>query len=68
MVEPDGDGLEELAALVHGGGLRVLVDGTFPLERAADAHRRGETGGTDGQDRAHGLTHDGHDRGPVSTG
>jgi NADPH:quinone reductase-like Zn-dependent oxidoreductase len=49
MVEPDGDGLEELAALVHGGGLRVPVDGTFPLERAADAHRRCEAGGTTGK-------------------
>ena len=49
MVEPDGDGLEELAALVRGGGLRVLVDETFPLAQAADAHRLGEAGRTTGK-------------------
>jgi NADPH:quinone reductase-like Zn-dependent oxidoreductase len=49
LVEPDGDGLEELAALVDRGALRVLVDETFPLERAADAHRLGEEGRTSGK-------------------
>jgi NADPH:quinone reductase-like Zn-dependent oxidoreductase len=49
LVEPDGDGLEELAALVEAGGLRVRVDETFPLERAADAHRYGEEGRTTGK-------------------
>jgi NADPH:quinone reductase-like Zn-dependent oxidoreductase len=49
MVEPDGDGLEELAALVERGVLRVLVAETFPLERAADAHRLGEQGRTTGK-------------------
>jgi NADPH:quinone reductase-like Zn-dependent oxidoreductase len=49
MVEPDGDGLEELAALVERGALRVLVAETFPLARAADAHRLGEQGGTTGK-------------------
>ena len=49
LVEPDGDGLEELAALVDRGALRVLVDETFPLERAADAHRLGEEGRTTGK-------------------
>ncbi len=49
LVEPDGDGLEELAALVERGALRVLVDETFPLDRAADAHRRGERGRTTGK-------------------
>jgi NADPH:quinone reductase-like Zn-dependent oxidoreductase len=49
LVEPDGDGLEELAELVEGGSLRVLVDETFPLERAADAHRLGEEGRTTGK-------------------
>ena len=49
MVEPDGDGLEELAALVQSGGLRVLVDETFPLAQAADAHRLGEAGRTTGK-------------------
>jgi NADPH2:quinone reductase len=32
-------GLAELFGLVRDGGLRVTVGGTFPLERAADAHR-----------------------------
>ena len=49
IVEPDGDGLEELAGLVERGSLRVLVDETFPLERAADAHRLGEEGRTTGK-------------------
>ena len=49
MVEPDGDGLEELAELVERGALRVLVDETFPLEQAADAHRLGEQGRTTGK-------------------
>jgi NADPH:quinone reductase-like Zn-dependent oxidoreductase len=49
LVEPDGDGLADLAALVDEGRLRVLVAETFPLERAADAHRRGEQGRTTGK-------------------
>lgn len=49
LVEPDGDGLESLAALVVEGRLRVLVAETFPLERAADAHRLGEQGRTTGK-------------------
>jgi NADPH:quinone reductase-like Zn-dependent oxidoreductase len=49
VVEPDGDGLEELAALIESGGLRVLVDETFPLDRAADAHRLGEQGRATGK-------------------
>jgi NADPH:quinone reductase-like Zn-dependent oxidoreductase len=49
VVEPDGDGLDELAALVVEGRLRVLVAETFPLERAADAHRLGEQGRTTGK-------------------
>jgi len=49
LVEPDGDGLEDLAALVEAGGLRVLIDETFPLERAADAHRLGEQGRATGK-------------------
>jgi NADPH:quinone reductase-like Zn-dependent oxidoreductase len=49
LVEPDGDGLAELAALVDAGRLRVVVAETFPLERAADAHRMGEQGRTAGK-------------------
>jgi NADPH:quinone reductase-like Zn-dependent oxidoreductase len=49
MVEPDGDGLEELARLVEDRRLRVLVAETFPLERASHAHRAGEMGHTSGK-------------------
>lgn len=49
LVEPDGDGLEALARLVDEGRLRVVLAETFPLERAADAHRVGEQGGTTGK-------------------
>ena len=49
LVEPDGDGLEELARLVDDRRLRVLVSETFPLERAALAHRAGELGHTTGK-------------------
>lgn len=49
VVEPDGDGLEDLAALAAAGELRVRVERTFPLERAADAHRLGERGRTAGK-------------------
>ncbi|MHA6793671.1 NADP-dependent oxidoreductase [Pseudonocardia bannensis] len=49
LVEPDGDGLEDLARLVTEGRLKVLVAETFPLERAADAHRAGEQGRTSGK-------------------
>jgi NADPH:quinone reductase-like Zn-dependent oxidoreductase len=49
LAEPDGDGLEELARLVDERRLRVLVAETFPLERAALAHRAGEMGHTTGK-------------------
>jgi NADPH:quinone reductase-like Zn-dependent oxidoreductase len=49
LVEPDGDGLEELARLVDERRLRVLVAETFPLERASHAHRAGEMGRTTGK-------------------
>ena len=49
LAEPDGDGLEELARLVDDRRLRVLVAETFPLERAAHAHRAGEMGHTTGK-------------------
>jgi NADPH:quinone reductase-like Zn-dependent oxidoreductase len=49
LVEPDGDGLEELARLVDDRRLRVLVAETFPLERASHAHRAGEMGHTTGK-------------------
>jgi NADPH:quinone reductase-like Zn-dependent oxidoreductase len=49
LVEPDGHGLEQLAALVSARRLRPVVADTFPLERAAEAHRAGETGRTTGK-------------------
>ena len=49
LVEPDRAGLEELAALVEAGELRVHVERTFPLEEAAAAHEAGETGRTKGK-------------------
>jgi NADPH:quinone reductase-like Zn-dependent oxidoreductase len=49
IVEPDGAGLEQLAALVDDRRLRVLVAETFPLERASHAHRAGELGRTAGK-------------------
>ncbi|MEU6864655.1 NADP-dependent oxidoreductase [Streptomyces sp. NPDC046876] len=49
LVEPDHQGLREIARLVEDGRLRVLVDSVFPLEAAAEAHRRGETGRTTGK-------------------
>jgi NADPH:quinone reductase-like Zn-dependent oxidoreductase len=48
-VRPDGPGLSELLDLHADGRLRVVVAETFPLERAADAHRLGERGRTTGK-------------------
>jgi NADPH:quinone reductase-like Zn-dependent oxidoreductase len=39
FVQPDGAGLRELARRFDAGELRVEIQETFPLERAADAHR-----------------------------
>jgi NADPH:quinone reductase-like Zn-dependent oxidoreductase len=44
QVEPDYRGLESLAALVDEGKLTVVVDETFPLADAAEAHQRLEDG------------------------
>jgi NADPH:quinone reductase-like Zn-dependent oxidoreductase len=44
LVEPDHLGLESLAALADEGRLRVVVDETFPLERAAEAHEYLQSG------------------------
>ena len=49
LVEPDGRGMEAIAALVADGRLRALIDRTFPLAQAADAHRHGERGRTTGK-------------------
>jgi NADPH:quinone reductase-like Zn-dependent oxidoreductase len=44
LVEPDYAGLESLAALADEGKLTVVIDETFPLAEAAEAHRRLEDG------------------------
>jgi NADPH:quinone reductase-like Zn-dependent oxidoreductase len=49
LVEPDGHGMAEIAALVENGRLRVHVDRTFPLEAAAEAHAQLEQGGGRGK-------------------
>ena len=49
LVEPDRLGLTALAELVEQGRLRVEIDSVFPLARAADAHRRGETNRAQGK-------------------
>jgi len=37
-VEPDHQGLKELARLVDAGRLKVHVERTFPLEKAGEVH------------------------------
>jgi NADPH:quinone reductase-like Zn-dependent oxidoreductase len=49
LVEPDGPGLARIADLIDSGEVAVEVGEVFPLERAADAHRRGELGRTRGK-------------------
>jgi NADPH:quinone reductase-like Zn-dependent oxidoreductase len=49
LVEPDGHALEDIAALVSAGRLRVELHEVFALEDAARAHERGEEGRTRGK-------------------
>ncbi|MFF3939445.1 NADP-dependent oxidoreductase [Streptomyces phaeofaciens] len=49
FARPDADDLTRLAELAEQGVVSVHVSETFPLERAADAHRRNEEGGTRGK-------------------
>jgi NADPH:quinone reductase-like Zn-dependent oxidoreductase len=49
LVEPDRQGLQQLAELVAADRLQVTVDSVFPLGKAADAHRYGETGHATGK-------------------
>lgn len=49
LVEPDGRALDQIAALIREGRVGVVVDQVFPLEAAADAHRRLERGGVRGK-------------------
>ncbi len=41
---PEASRLEELARLIDAGHLKVTLQHTYPLERAADAHRESERG------------------------
>ncbi|MEW2523908.1 NADP-dependent oxidoreductase [Streptomyces sp. NPDC047071] len=49
FVRPDADDLRHLTDLAEQDVLTVHVDATFPLERAADAHRLSEQGRTRGK-------------------
>jgi NADPH:quinone reductase-like Zn-dependent oxidoreductase len=49
LVEPDGTALTTIAGLIDAGEVTVEVAETFPLERVAEAHTRGETGRTRGK-------------------
>jgi NADPH:quinone reductase-like Zn-dependent oxidoreductase len=49
IVEPDYRGLEELAAMVRDGTLRVRVETALPLEQAEQAHRAMESGHATGK-------------------
>jgi NADPH:quinone reductase-like Zn-dependent oxidoreductase len=49
LVHPDQSGLKELAALAAEGQLRVVVEESFPFERAPEAHERLESGRVQGK-------------------
>jgi NADPH:quinone reductase-like Zn-dependent oxidoreductase len=49
LVEPDHHALTRIAALAEAGELRAEIDSVFPLEEAARAHERGETGRVTGK-------------------
>ncbi|MFE3526282.1 NADP-dependent oxidoreductase [Streptomyces sp. NPDC059161] len=49
LVEPDGAALTTIADLIDAGHVAVEVEETFPFERAAAAHARGEAGRTRGK-------------------
>jgi len=49
LVRPDGPGLARLAEFVDAGDLTIAIEQLFPLARAADAHRSGEAGRTQGK-------------------
>lgn len=49
FVEPNGHKLGELVSAVADGNIKLPVLGTYPLEQAAEAHRRLATGGLRGR-------------------
>lgn len=44
LANPSGDDLRELIRLYESGKLKVTIDSTFPFAKAAEAHRRVESG------------------------
>ena len=44
LATPSGDDLRELIRLYEAGRLNVTIDSTFPFAKAAEAHRRVESG------------------------
>ncbi len=49
FVRPDPEDLQHLSELAEQGVVSVHVSETFPLERAADAHRLNQEGRTRGK-------------------
>lgn len=49
LVEPDGPALARIADLIDAGAVRVEVEEVLPLDKAAEAHRRGQQGRTRGK-------------------
>lgn len=49
LVEPDHHAMTQIAALAEAGILRAEIDSVFPLEDAAKAHERGDTGRVTGK-------------------
>ena len=49
LVDSSRSTLETISGLVDDGALRATIAGTFPLSKAAEAHREGETNRTTGK-------------------
>ncbi|SFF47327.1 NADPH:quinone reductase [Actinacidiphila alni] len=49
LVEPDGHALAEIGRVIDQGAVVVEVEEVFPLERAAEAHRRSDSGHSRGK-------------------
>ncbi|WP_349361994.1 NADP-dependent oxidoreductase [Streptomyces sp. PH10-H1] len=49
LVAPDGPALTRIAELIDTGEVKVEIDEVFPLDQAAHAHGRGESGRTRGK-------------------
>lgn len=44
FVQPNGDQLAEISRLIDNGKVRAMIDSVYPLEQAAEAHRKSQTG------------------------